>query len=164
MSIPMIRFATLAALLLPVAFGSPVAAQAGPNRGRASAAPPTISARSFTGGSARVTVTGGIRIDADVPINTQASMADGEMTWLQFGAAGSRDPNALITVSAQEIGLSAGQGKQLFTIGAASCSGTINVTATVVSGRYTCKDVTAYDAGTGRMSTVQVVIGFTARS
>jgi hypothetical protein len=45
---------------------------------------PAISARSYTSGSAIVKVTGSFQIDAEIPINTQASLSDGEMTWLQF--------------------------------------------------------------------------------
>ena len=58
---------------------------------------PTISARQYTGGSASVKVSGVVEIAAEVPLNTQASMSDGEMTWLQFGNSGSETPNALIT-------------------------------------------------------------------
>ena len=149
----------LAAMLVGVCLASPLAAQ-----GRTPAKPPTISARSFTSGSATVKVTGAFRIDAVVPINTQASMADGEMTWLQFGASGSQDPNALITVSSYEIGVSAGQGKQIFTAGAEDCTGKITVTTASVVRQYTCKGITAYDGGSGKMSTVDVVISFTAGS
>lgn len=156
----MIRFASIAWLLAATTAAFPLAAQGGGRR----AAPPAISARSFTGGSARVIVTGGFQIDAEVPINVEASIADGEMTWLQFGVSGSRDPNALITISAQEIGVSASRGRQIFTAEAASCSGRIDVSAATVTGRYACKGVTAFDAGTGKMSTVDVAISFTARS
>jgi len=157
------RLVLATVLLLPFAAASLLAAQT-PDHDKAPPAPPTISARSFTEGSAKVTVTGGISIDAEVPINIEASIADGEMTWLQFGASGSKDPNALITVSTQEIGLSAGQGKQIFTIDAASCTGKLEVEATVVSGAYSCKDVTSFDAATGKMGTVNVRVSFTARS
>jgi hypothetical protein len=150
---------SLAAMLTAVCLAPPLAGQ-----GRAPAKPPTISARSFTSGNATVKVTGAFRIDAVVPINTQASVADGEMTWLQFGASGSKDPNALITVSSYEVGVSAGQGKQIFTAGAEDCRGKITVTAAAVVGEYTCKGITAYDGGSGKMSTVDVVISFTAGS
>lgn len=150
----------LLALLLPLGLAPVLAAQTG----RAPATPPKISARSYTSGSATVKVTGGFQIDAEVPINTQASMSDGEMTWLQFGASGSKDPNALITVSASEIGVSAGQGKQIFTAGAEDCTGKMRVTAASVVGEYTCKRITAYDSGSRKMSTVDVVISFTAGS
>ncbi len=41
---------------------------------------PKIGARSYVGGSVKVTVTGSFTINADIPINKQASMSDGEMT------------------------------------------------------------------------------------
>jgi hypothetical protein len=76
-----------------------------------SAAVPIISARSYLGGSTKVTVTGSFQIGEDIPINTQASYGDGEMTWLQYGASGAEAPNALVTVSAEEVGVNAGRGK-----------------------------------------------------
>ena len=158
-------FIERALVALLVCIGVPALdAQARPERGRAATAPPRISARTFTGGSAKVTVTRGFRMDAEVPINTTASMADGEMTWLQFGASGSADPNALITVSLEEIGVTAGKGKQIFIAEAAECAGKLDVSAILVSGRYSCKGITAYDATARRMSTVDISITFTARS
>src|SRR5690348_16502606 len=53
---------------------------------------PTISGRQFTGGSAKVTVTGSTTITKEIPINTVASFSDGESTWLQFGASGAAEP------------------------------------------------------------------------
>ena len=46
---------------------------------------PTISARQYSGGSAKVTVSGSATIDQEIPLNSQASYSDGEVTWLQFG-------------------------------------------------------------------------------
>jgi hypothetical protein len=46
---------------------------------------PAISERQFTGGSAKVTVTGSAKIDEDIAINTKASYGDGGMTWLHGG-------------------------------------------------------------------------------
>ena len=73
-----------------------------------SAAVPIISARSYLGGSAKVAVTGSFQIGEDIPINTEASYSDGEMTWLQYGASGAEAPNALVTVSAEEDGVNTG--------------------------------------------------------
>jgi hypothetical protein len=67
-------------------------------------------------------------------------------------------------VSSYEIGVSASQGKQIFTAGAEDCTGKLTVTAASVVGQYTCKGITAYDGGSGKMSTVDVVISFTAGS
>ncbi len=94
---------------------------------------PTVSARQFTGGSATVSVTGVVEIAAEVPLNTQASVADGSMTWLQYGASGSETPNALITYSPYEVGVSVGKGKFIVTAGIMEgekpqCSGSSEVT------------------------------------
>ena len=58
---------------------------------------PPISARQFTAGSIEVRVTGSQTIDETIPINVPASIGDGEVTWLQYGASGSESPNSLIT-------------------------------------------------------------------
>jgi hypothetical protein len=131
---------------------------------------PTISARQFVGGSAKVTVKGSVQIDQDVPINTKASYGDGEMTWLQFGASGAETPNALITYGESgEIGVSVGKGKFVVTAAitpgeAPQCSGTADVNGTSVSGHYTCVGITSYDAATGKMGKVDVEVRFTAKS
>jgi hypothetical protein len=84
---------------------------AAPSASGQTSAVPKVSARQYTGGSATVSVRGATEFSAEVPLNTQASMSDGEMTWLQFGASGSEAPNALITYSLYEVGVSAGKGK-----------------------------------------------------
>ena len=69
-------------------------------RPAAAQAYPPISARQFTGGSVKIVVTGSFSVNTDVPINTQASIGAGDMTWLQFGVSGSSEPEALITYGA----------------------------------------------------------------
>jgi hypothetical protein len=130
---------------------------------------PIISQRQYTGGSAKVTVSGSAKIDADIPINTQASYSDGEMTWLQFGASGSEEPNALITYTdIKEIGITVGQGK-LTVVGGitpgekSQCSGKVKVTETEVSGEYTCAGVATHDPAAG-MGKADVKVSFIAKS
>jgi hypothetical protein len=128
---------------------------------------PTISARQFKGGSAKVIVKGSFQIDQVVAINTVASISDGEMTWLQFGASGSAQPNALITYGqdiGEGVGINVGKGKLTVTAGSDPCVGEVTITATLMSGHYTCAGVTSYDAATGRMGTVDIEITFTAQS
>jgi len=130
---------------------------------------PTISSRYFAGGSAKVTVSGSVRIDQEVAINTKASFGDGEMTWLQFGASGSEAPNALITYGDGEVGITVGKGKFVATAGivageAPQCSGTVQVTGASVSGHYTCAGVVSHDGATGKMGKVDIEIRFTAKS
>jgi len=130
---------------------------------------PTISGRQFTGGSIKVTVTGSTTITQEIPINTQASFGDGESTWLQYGASGAPEPNALITYSqTKEIGVTIGQGKFIVTGGILNgeepdCTGKTAVTPTLVSGSYACTGLTAKQAS-GGMGTVDVRVTFTAQS
>ena len=128
---------------------------------------PVISARQYTSGSAKLIVKGSLLIDQDVGINAAASFSDGEMTWLQFGISGSPQPNVLITYGesiGEGVGISAGKGKLTVTAGSELCDGEVTVTATLISGHYTCTGVTSYDAGTGRMGKVDVAMVFTAKS
>lgn len=130
---------------------------------------PAISARQFTGGSAKVKVTGSSQIDAEVPINTLASISDGDHVWIQYGASGAPTPNALITVHDGELGFSVGKGKFIVTAsimegGEAQCSGKTDVTPSLVSGRYTCPGIDSYDAATRTMGKVSIEISFTAKS
>ena len=130
---------------------------------------PTISGRTYTGGSAKVTVTGSTTITQEISINTQASISDGESTWLQFGASGAAEPNALITYSeTKETGITIGKGKFIVTGGILygekpECSGKVSVTATLISGTYTCTGLTSKQAS-GGMGTVDVAVTFTAQS
>lgn len=151
-----------------VAAGTALAIAVSPAHGQTSGYP-TISARQYSGGSAKVTVKGAVQFNQEVEINAPASISDGEMTWLQFGASGSESPNALITYGNGEVGVSVGRGKFIVTGGnppgePAQCPGTTEVTAGAVVGHYVCKGLTSYDAGTGKMSTVDIEVEFTARS
>jgi hypothetical protein len=130
---------------------------------------PTISERQYTAGSAKVTVSGSATIEEEIPLNTQASLSEGEVTWLQFGASGSEAPNALITYGeTKEIGISVGKGKFIVTGGImpgekSQCSGTVKVTETEISGDYTCAGVTSHDPA-GGLGKVDIKVRFTAKS
>lgn len=125
---------------------------------------PVISARTYVAGSATVTVTGSFQVKAEIPINQQASLSDGEMTWLQYGASGSETGDVLVTVSPYEIGVSVGLGKKTATAGAEDCSGKIDVTARQVTGRYTCPGITSHDPREMGLGKVNIEIRFTAAS
>jgi len=125
---------------------------------------PVIGARSYIAGSAAVTVTGAFEIRADIPINTKASMSDGEMTWLQYGDSGSAEPNMLLTVSPYEVGFGVAKGKAIATAGAADCTGDMVVTGVSIIGKYSCKGVSSYDPSTGQMGKVDIEIKLTAQS
>lgn len=130
---------------------------------------PDISARQYTEGSAKVSVTGSTRIDQEIPLNAQASYSDGEVTWLQFGVSGAEEPNSLITYGqTKEIGITVGKGKWIATGGImpgekSECSGKVKVTGTEVSGDYACKGVASHDPG-GGMGKVDITVRFTAKS
>jgi hypothetical protein len=131
---------------------------------------PTISSRQFTAGSIEVRVTGSQNIDEKIPINSQASIGDGEVTYLQYGASGSESPNSLITYTQTgEVGVSVGKGKFIVTAGVTpgekpQCEGKTEVAPTLITGNYICRGITSYDAATGTMGKVDVVVAFTAQS
>jgi hypothetical protein len=153
--------AGIAAALLLAGIAAPLAAQ--------DQKPPVISQRQFTGGSAKVTVTGTFTVDNEILLNTVASISDGESTWLQFGASGSAEPNILITYGETgETGVIVGKGKNSATGGItpggeASCKGTATVTPTLVSGEYTCTGLSSYDPGKG-MGKVDIKVAFSAKT
>lgn len=127
-------------------------------------APARISARQYTDGSAKLTVTGSFRIDEDVKLNKMASYSDGEYTWLQFGASGSDSANVLVTIGEGGIGIGPGLGKNGATAEGDNCKGKIEVTAALVSGAYTCTGVTSYNSATRKMGTIDLTIRFTAET
>ena len=109
---------------------------ASPAPGQGTTKIPKISTRSFTGGSAKLTVTGSFQINADV----------------------------LVTVSPDEIGITVGVGKKIATIGADMCTGKMDVTATAVTGQYICRGVTSHDPAVTKLGKVDIDIRFTAKS
>jgi hypothetical protein len=132
---------------------------------------PKITARTFTAGSAAVTVTGSGTFTQDIPLNAPASFSDGTMTYIQFGVSGAAEPNLLMTYSAEsgETGITLGRGKFVATAGVMpgekpQCSGGTEVTGAMVSGHYTCPGITSYDSGTGKMGKVNIEVRFTAKS
>ena len=147
-----------AAVGLAVAFALP--APAGQNTAKV----PVIGARTYVGGSATVTVTGSFQLKADIPINQQASLSDGEMTWLQYGASGSEAGDVLVTVSLDEIGVTVGRGKKTATAGAVDCTGKTDVTASVITGHYACPGVTSHDPREMGLGKVNIEVRFTAMS
>ena len=128
---------------------------------------PVISARQYTSGSVTVVMKGSLQLNQQVAINTAASISDGEMTWLQFGASGSALPNVLVTYGdgiGDGVGITAGQGKVSATAGSELCDGEVTVTATSITGHYTCPGVTSYDSGAFKMGKVDIEITFTAQT
>jgi hypothetical protein len=125
---------------------------------------PTISARTFTGGSAQVSVSGMFSIDQDVAINAAASYGDGAFTWLQFGDSGAETPNALITFGEGEAGVIVGLGSYSATGTSAECTWETDVTDTTISGTFSCTGLTGYNPDDGSLGMVDLEINFTADS
>ena len=68
-----------------------------------------------------------------------------------------------------EVGVSVGKGKVIVTAGVApgekpQCDGKTEVAPTSITGKYACRGITAYDAATGTMGTVDVMLSFRATS
>jgi|SRR5689334_14999511 len=130
---------------------------------------PTISSRNYTGGSAKLTVTGSTTFTAEIDLNAPASISADGSTWLQFGASGAAEPNLLITYGeTKEVGIIVGKGKfaatGVITPGEKSeCSGKVSVTAALITGDYACKGVTSKEAS-GGMGKVDIQVSFTAKS
>jgi hypothetical protein len=136
------RFLLLTPIAVLVFNARPAAAQAYP----------PISARQFISGAVKIVVNGSFTVNADVPITTQASVGIGDMTWLQFGVSGSSSPEALITYGDNSAtGITVGSGKNVATGGMMpgekpTCTGTVQVTATLISAQYVCKGLTSHDS------------------
>ncbi|MEP7325442.1 MAG: hypothetical protein ABI836_05785 [Gemmatimonadota bacterium] len=128
---------------------------------------PVISARTYVSGSVTVIVKGSFQMNQVIEINKPASISDGEMTWLQFGASGSSAGDVLVTYGediGDGVGIHVGKGKPAATAGSELCTGALTITATLLSGHYTCPGVASYDSSTGRMGKVDIEISFTAQT
>jgi hypothetical protein len=125
---------------------------------------PVISARTYTTGHIQVNVSGHFDIDASPELNTQASISDGEYTWIQYGDSGSEAPNATVTIGQGDIGISVGVGRYVATGTSTDCSMTTDVTATRVSGHFMCPKITGYNQADGSMGDVTIEIDFDASS
>jgi hypothetical protein len=125
---------------------------------------PFISARTYTSGHIQVTVSGHFDIDASPELNTQASISDGEYTWIQYGASGSEAPNATVTIGQGDMGISVGVGRYVATGTSTECTMTTEVTATRVSGHFTCPKVTGSSQADGSMGDVSIEVEFDASS
>ena len=136
---------------------------------RAQAHYPPISQRVFSSGSVEIKVSGAFSMDVKVPLNTQASIGGGDMTWLQYGASGSTAPNALITFNdLGEVGINVAQGTVQGVSGIGGekpwCTGKVDVKPKMITGDYTCVGAASHDKATGGMGKVTISLKFTAGS
>ena len=149
----MTRPASLLSVVVALAIAQPAAAQV-----------PQISKRTFSGGTAKLKVTGSFVIDQEIGINKQASIADEGQTWLQYGSSGSDSANVLVTVQPEEVAIGPGKGKDGATAGADQCKGKLVVTAALLTGNYKCTGVTSYNSKTHKMGTIDIEVSFTANT
>lgn len=125
---------------------------------------PVISDRTYTVGHMRLRVSGFFDINASPALNTQASITSDGYTWIQYGASGEELPNATVTVGEGDMGISVGVGRYVATGTTIECEITTEVTATKVSGHYSCPKVTGYNQADGSMGEVEIEVDFEATS
>jgi len=127
-----------------------------------------ISQRTYTSGSVKAKVTGFFEVDGTQTLNAPASITDDDHTWITYGASGAPELNVGFTNSTAmaEHGVTVGLGP--YSVTAVSTSGEcvtkVDVTPTLVSGRYTCKGSTAYNNQTREMGQVDIEVEFSAGS
>lgn len=126
-----------------------------------------ISERTYTSGSARVKVTGFFTIDGAVQLN-KSGLTDDDQTWIPYGEHGAQALNVLFTNSTAmaEHGVTIGFGPYIVTATSTSgeCRTKIDVTPTLVTGRYSCTGSTARNNQTGEMGKVDIEVEFSAGS
>ena len=125
---------------------------------------PVISARTYKAGHVQLKVSGHFDIDASPALDTQASISDGGYTWITYGTSGSETPNTTVTIGNGDMGVSVAVGRYIATGTSTECSMTTNVTATKVSGHFTCPKVTGYNQADRSMGDVAIEIEFEANS
>jgi len=125
---------------------------------------PVISARTYTTGHIQLSVSGHFDIEASPELDTQASISDGGYSWIQYGTSGSETPNATVTIGNGDMGISVAVGRYIATGTSTECSMTTNVTATKVTGHFTCPKVTGYNQADRSMGNVTIEIDFEAIS
>lgn len=119
----------------------------------------------YAGGSATVKAVGSIQIDQELVMNTAASYtSDDGQTWITFGNEDAGDPLFLFTFNPYGWGItvSTPHGKRSATGESGICKGHVDVTATDVTGDYTCPGLDSVDNQTG-VAKVDVTVRFTAR-
>ncbi|MGQ0428631.1 MAG: hypothetical protein ACT4UQ_01675 [Gammaproteobacteria bacterium] len=131
------------------------------------AEPLVISQRTYTSGSANVKVSGFFTVDGTQQLN-QSGLTDDDQTWIPYGTSGGQELNVLFTNSAAmaEHGVTIGLGPYIVTAVSTSgeCRTKIDVTPTLVTGRYSCTGTTARNNQTGQMGEVDIEVEFSAGS
>jgi Flp pilus assembly pilin Flp len=127
-----------------------------------------ISPRTYTGGTVTAKVSGFFEVNGSQTLNVPASLTDEDQTWLQYGVSGSPELDVLFTNSQSmaEHGVTVGMGPWSVTTTSTSgeCKTEIDVTPTLVKGRYSCTGSTGYNSQTQQMGEVDVEVEFSAGS
>ena len=130
--------------------------------------PVVISPRTYTGGTVSVKVTGFFKVNGNQSLNVPASITDEDQTWLQYGVSGGPELEVLFTNSQSlaEHGVTVGDGSNSVTTTSTSgeCQTKVDVSATRVSGHYSCTGSMGYNRQTGQMGEVDVEVEFSAES
>ena len=137
-----------------------------PNRGSGERV--VISPRTYTGGTARAKVTGFFEVDGSQTLNLPASITDEDQTWLQYGDSGAPELSVAFTNSSSmaEHGVTIGVGPYSVTATSTSgeCRTGVDVTPTLVTGRYSCSGSMGYNNQTRQMGEVDIEVEFSAGS
>jgi hypothetical protein len=123
-----------------------------------------ISDRTYKVGHMQLTVSGFFDINANVALDTRASITSDGHTWIQFGASGEEPPNATVTVGGGDMGIGVAVGRYVATGTTIECEITIDVTPTRISGHYSCPKVTGYNQADRSMGDVRIEVDFEATS
>lgn len=136
--------------------------------GAGGADPVVISSRTYTNGTVTVKVRGFFGAEGSQTLNLPASLTDEDQTWLQYGVSGSQELDVLFTNSQSmaEHGVTVGMGPWSVTTTSTSgeCKTEIDVTPTLVKGRYSCTGSTGYNNQTREMGGVDIEVEFSAGS
>ena len=125
---------------------------------------PAISARTYTGGSIHVKVSGFFEVDGSQELYKPASLTADNHTWLQYGNSDMPGVDVTVTSNESESGVSIGNGPYQVVGGTDDCKITFDVTPSLVSGHFSCADVTGRNQNSGQMGKVNVELTFHAKS
>lgn len=125
---------------------------------------PVISARTYTGGSVQLKVSGFFEVDGSQDLYKPASITADNHTWLQYGNSDLPGLDITVTSNESESGVSIGNAPYQVVGTNDDCKITFDVTPTLVSGHFSCPDVTGYNQKSHQMGKVSVELTFNARS
>lgn len=128
---------------------------------------PSISARTYSGGSAPVAVTGSFTFGSTLALLPQDAFSDGTETTLNYGFQ--LDPGGMLLVfsertGADGLGLNVNYGPWMATYLGEGCTWEVEVTDVTLSGHISCTDIPAVNEADGTTGTVDIELDFAANS